>query len=99
MATETLDWNITTDGWVKILSAGTNLFIQIKTAGPVYVYVGSSDPTVLDAATAGVCLTKDGLDHFTLPLVEGGLWLTRQDDDTENLVMIGDYTVYAPAPG
>lgn len=98
MATETLDWNITSDGWTQILTAGENLFIQIKTGGPVYVYVGSGDPASVDAPTAGICLTKNGLDHAAIPLVEGGLWLTRQDGETENVVIVGTYTLYSPEP-
>ena len=96
--TVTLERNITQDGWVEVLSDVTSLFVQIKTAGPVYVYIGADSPAGLDMPTAGICLTKDGLDHANLSGLDGRLFLTRQDSDLENLVLIGTFTLYSPEP-
>lgn len=81
-----------TGSWVTAKQDAGTVVIQLKSTGPVLVYVG--DATPVGTADVGIVLQKGDLQEFVATALEAGDFVSirSKDDDSQTVAVYGSGT-------
>lgn len=84
---QTMDYEVTSDDWLTI-SELSSAFVQLKTNGPVIMFVGSTLPT--EAPYPGIVLEGNKLNAFALDSLENDdlVAFRAMDNDVERICLL-----------
>lgn len=84
---QTMDYEVTSDDWLTI-SELSSAFVQLKTNGPVIMFVGSTLPT--EAPYPGIVLEGNKLNAFALDSLENDdlVAFRAMDSDVERICLL-----------
>jgi len=84
---QTMDYEVTSDDWLTI-SELSSAFVQLKTNGPVIMFVGSTLPT--EAPYPGIVLEGNKLNAFALDSLENDdlVAFRVMDNDVERICLL-----------
>lgn len=84
---QTMDYEVTSDDWLTI-SELSSAFVQLKTNGPVIMFVGSAVPT--EAPYPGIVLEGNKLNAFALDSLENDdlVAFRAMDNDVERICLL-----------
>ena len=84
---QTMDYEVTSDDWLTI-SELSSAFVQLKTNGPVIMFVGSTLPT--EAPYPGIVLEGNKLNAFALDSLEAAdiVAFRAMDSDVERICLL-----------
>ena len=84
---QTMDYEVTSDDWLTI-SELSSAFVQLKTNGPVIMFVGSAVPT--ETPYPGIVLEGNKLNAFSLDALESAdvVAFRAMDSDVERICLL-----------
>ena len=84
---QTMDYEVTSDDWLTI-SELSSAFVQLKTNGPVIMFVGSTLPT--EAPYPAIVLEGNKLNAFALDSLENDdlVAFRAMDNDVERICLL-----------
>ena len=84
---QTMDYEVTSDDWLTI-SELSSAFVQLKTNGPVIMFVGSAVPT--ETPYPGIVLEGNKLNAFALDSLENDdlVAFRAMDNDVERICLL-----------
>ena len=84
---QTMDYEVTSGEWVTV-SEISSAFVQLKTNGPVIMFIGSAVPT--EAPYPGIVLEGNKLNAFALDSVEAAdvVAFRAMDNDVERICLL-----------
>ena len=84
---QTMDYEVTSGEWVTV-SELSSAFVQLKTNGPVIMFVGSTLPT--EAPYPGIVLEGNKLNAFALDSLENDdlVAFRAMDNDVERICLL-----------
>lgn len=84
---QTMDYEVTSDDWLTI-SELSSAFVQLKTNGPVIMFVGSAVPT--ETPYPGIVLEGNKLNAFALDSLEAAdiVAFRAMDSDVERICLL-----------
>ena len=84
---QTMDYEVTSDDWLTI-SELSSAFVQLKTNGPVIMFVGSAVPT--ETPYPGIVLERNKLNAFALDALKSADIITfrAMDSDVERICLL-----------
>ena len=84
---QTMDYEVTSDDWLTI-SELSSAFVQLKTNGPVIMFVGSAVPT--ETPYPGIVLEGNKLNAFALDSLEAAdiVAFRAMDNDVERICLL-----------
>ena len=84
---QTMDYEVTSDDWLTI-SELSSAFVQLKTNGPVIMFVGSAVPT--ETPYPGIVLEGNKLNAFSIDSLEAAdvVAFRAMDSDVERICLL-----------
>ena len=84
---QTMDYEVTSGEWVTV-SEISSAFVQLKTNGPVIMFIGSAVPT--EAPYPGIVLEGNKLNAFALDSLEAAdvVAFRAMDSDVERICLL-----------
>lgn len=86
----TKDFDVADDAWTVAADTGPGVLVQLKSPGPILVYVGQSAPAA--SVDEGVIMVRGGMEEFVIDSIESGdsVYLRAKDPgDTHTVGVIG----------
>ena len=84
---QTMDYEVTSGEWVTV-SEISSVFVQLKTNGPIIMFIGSAVPT--ETPYPGIVLEGNKLNAFALDSVEAAdvVAFRAMDSDVERICLL-----------
>ena len=84
---QTMDYEVTSGGWVTV-SEISSAFVQLKTNGPVIMFIGSAVPT--ETPYPGIVLEGNKLNAFSIDSLEAAdvVAFRAMDSDVERICLL-----------
>ena len=84
---QTMDYEVTSDDWLTI-SELSSAFVQLKTNGPVIMFIGSAVPT--ETPYPGIVLEGNKLNAFSIDSLEAAdvVAFRAMDSDVERICLL-----------